>query len=120
MYKYIIFIILVIFSCVKEKNKGGIEFMQRPKNVPEGAIWAGGVDGGVWIYIKEKGIQMYYAEIYTDVTGYLWYKGNFKLKQSDSTITIEKIKNNLSGYDGELIFLTISNYYLIPISNENR
>jgi hypothetical protein len=81
---------------------------ERPANVPKEAIWSGGKDGGVFIYIsKSKDAQdnIYTAEIYFDTTGEVWYKGRLLLESSENKKFDPKDKNVLSGWDGDTLYL---------------
>jgi hypothetical protein len=42
---------------------------ERLSNIPEGAIWKGGPDGGDWFYIIGKHDSVYKIEIYNDYNG---------------------------------------------------
>ena len=55
---------------------------ERPTNVPESAVWGGGVDGGSWLVCKlRKERSAYACEIYWDSDGTLWAKGTYLLRK---------------------------------------
>ena len=91
---------------------------KRPEGIPDNAVWRGGADGGVYVVLPtpvqgEKGI--YYAEIYGDHSGTLWYKGRLKFIYSEYAIgePIDPTRDDIiMGWDGERLHLRDTNQYL--------
>lgn len=112
------FISFIILSC-------SIMTPERPKTVHENANWIGGVDGGVWIYTKEKiDVGKYIIEVYNDI-GNLWVQDTFKIdnKCHYQIVNTTDIDHLISGFDGTNIYLKIKedNQYckLVPQKEMN-
>ncbi|WDE07170.1 hypothetical protein SG34_009905 [Thalassomonas viridans] len=57
-----------------------IVYPEKPESIPNNVFWAGGIDGGNFIYVepyKDTG-TLYYVQIYNDFTGDIEYKGLLK------------------------------------------
>ena len=86
----------------------------RPSNIPATSIWVGGIDGGVFVMIKEleksrKGD--FFAEIYY-VSGDLTYRGPMKISPPGSTFDYRK-KESYEGWDGDSLYLSNNKYLRI-------
>ncbi len=57
----------------------------KPINVPESAVWVGGIDGGVWLNCSGDAIANLDCQIFADVTGVLVEKGKFSPKDENYT-----------------------------------
>lgn len=104
--------ILVIFAflvgCESSRDNYQIKPPKKPINVPKEAIWSGGVDGGVFIVVQKKKNSfpnIYFAEIYFDSTGEIWYKGRLSIEPSDNPIFEYNNKDVYSGWDGDTLYL---------------
>ena len=93
----------------------------RPTNLPGNAVWRGGVDGGNYIVLPtpvENEDDIYYAEIYSDATGKLIYKGRFRHMHSEYS-TCESVDptkaDNHVYWDGETWNFLDTGQYLLPI-----
>jgi len=77
----------------------------RPDNVPASAVWVGGPDGGVYVDLAPmKEERHYYASIYADKTGVIWYRGRL---QSEKSLVNFNPRNSsaYSFWDGESLVL---------------
>jgi len=82
------------------------DYQLKPKNVPSGAFWAGGVDGGNWYFVKEINTHRNNAAInvYNDQDGSLVKSKTFTLIcPVEHQLFIENLKEQISGFDGEKI-----------------
>ncbi len=86
---------------------------QAPKkmaNIPAGAFWIGGVDGGNWCLInnintKAKTVNL---RIYNDFNGKLLMNKNFKLNcNPDVGINWNNLKEQIDYFDGQLVYLSV-------------
>lgn len=92
----------------------------RPEGIPENAVWRGGIDFGDYIVLpkalEEEG--KYYAEIYSDTTGKVIYKGVFQYiypeGATDKPIDPTRTDINMV-WDGERLFLSRSTQHLLAI-----
>lgn len=78
----------------------------KPANVPAAAVWVGGPDGGVYVDLEPmKEERYYFASIYTDKTGVIWYRGRLK---SDNSLVNFNPRNSsaYSFWDGENLVLS--------------
>ncbi len=109
-----IYIVLMLIFCINligcEASNDNVEITPpaRPANVPKEAIWSGGMDGGVFIYIKKSEnapSNIYSAEIYYDTTGEIWYKGRLSLEASENKIFDFNDKDVYAGWDGDTLYL---------------
>lgn len=87
-----IFILVIIFSCNSNERK-------KPDNVPQKAIWKGGVDGGCWVLFESVTDDTIEAIIFYQ-DGQFWKKGLFR-KIGDCNFETVNIINEISGFDGE-------------------
>ena len=78
--------------------------------IPSNAKWYGGVDGGVWVeVVKAINNKVYQLNIFNDITGEKQDSGVFELCASCDCLPIDSLTviNNISGYDGEKIYLSM-------------
>ena len=84
-------------------------------NIPEGAKWKGGVDGGYWFYLLGKQDSIYKIEIYNDYNGEPYNKEilnnekDFVICQECKGLldTVDNMMNYLYCNSGERIYLDI-------------
>lgn len=107
--RIVLFIGLTIFVCllfvVNSFISVEVSAPERPKNVPESAVWFGGVDGGQFIDVFLDDSNLFFVNIYSDFNGEIWDSGYFEYHGATSSISIDEIKNNLDWYDGSTIKL---------------
>lgn len=87
-----ILILLAVSACKPDQR-------EKPKTVPDGAIWKGGADGGCWILFGSITNSSIEATIF-DENGELWDKGIFK-KYGNCQIPKEAFVEKIAGFDGE-------------------
>ena len=76
------------------------EEKEKPIDIPSGAIWKGGVDGGCWILFTADKLDL--VIFYQD--GGEWDRGIYK-KVGNCVIPVNEIMNSITGFNGqELIF----------------
>lgn len=95
------------FSKAMKADRFG-DYQLKPKAVPSGAFWAGGVDGGNWYVVKEVNAHRNKAliEVYNDQNGSLLLSKNFTLIcPVHQQMFISNLKEQISGFDGEKIYL---------------
>lgn len=95
----------------------------KPFNVPDSAIWAGGVDGGAWFACElTQGFDKYYCSVFNDFNGAVTAKGKYLLLKSrtledKNKIVFEPIESSknisISFFDGQKIHLK-GNFILVP------
>ena len=91
------------------RNDRFADYRLKPKNVPAGAFWAGGVDGGNWFVVKQINNLRNEAsiEVYNDQDGSLLLSKSFILTcPTDNQILIDSLKEQINFFDGTKIFLT--------------
>ena len=76
---------------------------QRPVNVPQSAIWAGGRDGGAFIDCTPSTHTNYLCSVFNDVTGDVWMSGKFVVEGRASSGLVQP--SEYSGFDGQRILL---------------
>lgn len=76
--------------------------------IPKDAFWSGGVDGGNWFLVKEEKRNVYYVHIYNDYSGEIEYTGKFKI--IGKIVSVQVLKNTISFYSGEKIYLVNGDY----------
>ena len=107
-YQHIIFGFLLVLSVISCDSQTSVTTLKRPATVPSNAIWVGGIDGGVYVLIAKQANrdkQIYNGNIYFE-NGEQWYSGKMKLIPEYSTFTDIRNKDNYSGWDGEVLYLT--------------
>ena len=93
----------------------------RPVGLPDAAVWRGGVDGGNYFFLPSPidGEQnIYHAEVYSDATGNLIYKGRFRhihTEYSNCELVDFTRKDNDIFWNGEVLNLSGTGQYLLPI-----
>lgn len=114
--------ILIFFFILSCKDSKIIPPARHP-NIPQNSIWAGGPDGGSWIFCNKFKNEKYYCYVYNENTGLCWSKGNYLLKEYswdkkknkpiyyDLKFSINKLK--YESYDGCIIKLQ-DPYILVP------
>ena len=93
------FALLLLFACQLATS---FEPQQRPQQVPTGAFWVGGADGGVYVDISCDAGN-YSGTVYTDSTGDIWYSGSFTY--SGTAEFDVKAAASYTGWDGEMLYL---------------
>jgi hypothetical protein len=99
-------ILFSLSSCIDSANAPAIP--TRPKGVPEKAFWKGGVDGGNWYVIESVNAHKNSAtmSVYNGQDGSLMVWGKFMLVcPVDSMQPIKNLQEEISGFDGEKIYL---------------
>lgn len=100
MTKTIIFSFFLVFLLVN----CGTNKRTKPKDIPETAFWAGGVDGGQWYQIDSIDMQnnTILCKIYNDNNGELVADRKFKLHcyQAKSNINWDHLEDEINSYDG--------------------
>lgn len=89
-----ILVLVTAFSCSPDKK-------EKPSNVPQDAIWKGGVDGGCWILFDKVSENIIEATIFYE-NGEVWDKGVFK-KYGNCQISKEILIKKIQGFDGEIL-----------------
>ena len=98
----------------------------RPKTIPNSAVWRGGIDGGVYIVLPtrvEGEDSVYYAEIYGEGGGSLFYKGRLRYIYPDGETNdpIDPTRTDINmWFDGERLYLGRSAQYLEPLEDLNK
>ena len=84
----------------------------RPPNIPATSIWVGGLDGGVFVFIRKaekSGKDMYLGEIHYE-SGDLAYKGPMKIFPPGITDFDSTKKESYEGWDGDTLYLRNNRY----------
>lgn len=82
---------------------------ERPANVPIGAFWVGGMEGGVFVELaKSQGDppDLYRGAIYYERSGEIWFKGRFRLEPSGPARIDTNNHLLFDGWDGDALHLT--------------
>lgn len=99
---------------------------KRPDGIPETAVWRGGLDGGVYIVLPklvQAGGDIYYAEIYNDHSGALFYKGRYRFVYPENAVgdPVDPTRTDINmGWDGERLYLNGTNQYLKPLDPHDK
>ncbi len=114
----IVLVMVVLYGC----SKSEIE-KTKLDNVPDSAIWAGGVDGGNWFYCQEYDeAYKYKCTVYNDYNGAILAVGDFlfrkkqwsKEKRDVIYFDVESRQEiEYSFFDGTTIFLK-KDFVLVP------
>ena len=100
---------VINFCCSNHSNKS--EIPVRPNNIPYEAFWAGGTDGGNWYLVDDihnhrNSVKL---KVFSDNDGSLIVAGKFVILCPNTNITfIQDLKNQISSFDGEKIYLKAS------------
>ena len=70
----------------------------RPVNVPETAVWKGGIDGGVWVEFVSVTSTIVNANIFSE-NDQIWERGLFK-KKGNCDLSESEIIDSIIGFDG--------------------
>lgn len=75
----LIFVIGVVLGVLASSvlRTDSSEAPERPANVPDSALWAGGVDGGMWVECSATNSGALACRVYANVTGALVEDGEF-------------------------------------------
>lgn len=98
---------LISYGCMENLNSNAKQ-PKKPPNVPKEAVWSGGVDGGVFIYIRKEENSppnIYVAKIFYDSTGDIWYEGRLSVEPPEDPIFDYKSDKVFSGWDGDTLYL---------------
>jgi len=108
LYMLVLFVVFVVFVSGCDRQSIVPIEPERPSNIPLESIWVGGMDGGVFVIVKEskKRIRnsLYYAEIYY-VSGDLAYQGAMQISPLGAVFNMEK-KESYEGWDGDTLYLS--------------
>lgn len=85
-------ILMILISSCRDAER------LRPVNVPQSAIWKGGVDGGVWVEFVSVNATTINANIFFE-NGGIWERGIFK-KNGNCDIAESEIVEEIIGFDG--------------------
>lgn len=105
--------ILVSLGC--ESQEPVVIEPDKPSSVPSEAIWVGGVDGGVFVLIKESESPEngeYWGEIYY-VSGNVSYKGYLKAHPENLSHMDFNSRESYQGWDGDTLYLLEGEYLQI-------
>ncbi|HKO20666.1 MAG TPA: hypothetical protein VJU82_17455 [Acidobacteriaceae bacterium] len=91
---------------------------RRPANVPQSAVWAGGIDGGAFIVcIPSTGNEANTCTVYNESTGDVWMSGRYLLKGKQRGATASEL--HYQAADGRNINLD-HNLILVPSTQATR
>lgn len=109
----VLLVLLLVFSLVACDSTDTYGPKIKPSNIPDTAFWVGGADGGAYIEIKpNKEVRnKYYAKIYFDSTGEIWYEG-WLIYSGKETLNIND-KNIYSLWDGDTLYLVDNKFLTI-------
>ncbi len=76
---------------------------KRPAGVPVNAVWAGGVDGGSFIFCDiDRGWDVNTCSVYNDYTGEIMERGDFRLKAESRAARAEELKYAWANWGGSI------------------
>lgn len=84
-----------------------LEAPPRPESVPEGAIWVGGLDGGVFIDVEKLAQDppaIYRGTVYDEYSGEVWFSGLLELDPPGGAVDLS-MPGLFTGWDGEALYL---------------
>jgi hypothetical protein len=86
---------------------------EKLENIPNGAVWKGGVNGGEWFFQKSKSDSIFNIQIFNDKTGKLVFDSSFiaKREYKKQIDTINNIVQHIIFFDGQEIHLDLHNEY---------
>lgn len=102
-----IFIFLVILNPPEIIVESNITSPKKPESVPNTALWAGGIDGGNFIFVKayKDEEKLFFAQIYNDFTGEIEYEGLVKYNGSKDITNSLNSQSFYRGWDGDSLHL---------------
>lgn len=80
---------------------------KRPENIPSRAFFLGGVDGGIYLSIRDpepSGDGMYYGQLFRD-NGSKIYEGRLVLKPEDAEPVDVQAQGSFSAWDGDTLHM---------------
>jgi hypothetical protein len=101
-------LVLSIFFISCTSNSVKLREPIRKEGIPKTAFWVGGVDGGNWFDVKSIHSHRNNAiiAVYNDQDGSLIVSKRFIVVcRADKPIWIDDLKNQITGFDGEKIYL---------------
>lgn len=97
----------VFLGCKAKRSASEAVIPARPTNVPTGAAWVGGADGGAFVVISHQATDprhVYRGQVFHD-TGSLWYSGRLSLEPPGSEPVTSVSPGLFTGWDGEALYL---------------
>lgn len=100
--------ILLTIAVVAILITGCNESFERPKNVPQKAIWVGGSDGGVWIESISKRDSTFMLKVFSQ-NGALLEDAFFTMNEEckDVILNQDELAKKFSAFDGNDIILNL-------------
>lgn len=101
----VVMIVVLLIFC---KTTTNVQPPKKLENIPNQAVWRGGVDGGRWFLIdkvlSDTSVKM---KIYNELTGELLIDSIFTLDENciNNRIDSQTLLSQISMYDGEKILL---------------
>lgn len=95
-----------IFSLLLGCNENDVTEQSKPQNVPQSALWVGGIDGGVYIDItkvKTDPSDIFDATVYYHF-GDIDYKGKLLLNSTNKAFDYKDV-SSYSAWDGDTLYL---------------
>lgn len=102
----VFFSVASLFGCDKIENYPTAP--ERPTSVPKESVWVGGLDGGVFVYLKANtGLPPsgYWGEVYY-VSGDVAYKGKFEVIPAEKNDFDLDDPRSYGGWDGDILYLS--------------
>src|SRR5262245_2032761 len=95
--------LLALLACVAMSACSGDSMApERPKSVPNAAVWAGGSKGGAWIACAADPTQKTnVCTVYYETSGAVWKTGEFVLRGEGRAATASELY--YVDFDGRLI-----------------
>ncbi len=103
----LLFVIILVVVVLLFKNiEVSSVLPPRPQNIPTSALWVGGLDGGVYVLVKNNNDSpgIYDAEIYYS-EGSISYKGKLIINTADNPQYNYNDINSYSAWDGDTLYL---------------
>jgi methylase of polypeptide subunit release factors len=102
-----VFILLIIFNPPEVIVESNVSSPQKPESVPNTALWAGGIDGGNFIFVEtyKDEDKLFFARIYNDFTGEIEYEGLVKYNGSKDLTNLLNNQSFYRGWDGDSLHL---------------
>jgi len=102
-----IFIFFIIFNPPEIIIEDKISSPKKPESVPNTALWAGGIDGGNFIFVKtyKHEEKLFFAQIYNDFSGEIEYEGLVKYFGSKNITDLLNNPSFYRGWDGDSLHL---------------